>query len=50
MQDRPTLFIEIIQRHNHNVSINIIIKIQIIIKIIIIFVPGIWSWKFPSTF
>lgn len=49
MQDRPTLFIEIIQRHNHNVSINII-KIQIIIKIIIIFVPGIWSWKFPSTF
>ena len=22
MQDRPTLFIEIIQRHNHQVSIN----------------------------
>lgn len=26
MQDRPTLFIEIIQRHNHNVGIIMIIK------------------------
>lgn len=29
MQDRPTLFIEIIQRHNHNVGIIMIIKTTI---------------------
>lgn len=32
MQDRPTLFIEVIQRHNHNVILVFLKKIQFLLR------------------
>lgn len=46
MQDRPTLFLEVIQRRNHNVR-GKIKKLIELLKIILIL--GFWSWQFQST-
>lgn len=38
MQDRPTLFLEVIQRHNHNVSISFVFCFNSMLEIIYIYI------------
>lgn len=48
MQDRPTLFIEVIQRHNHNVILVFLKKIQFLLRFNIVL--SFYRWTFFQGF
>lgn len=53
MQDKPTLFLEVIQRNNHNVSIEIYIYYNLLMKVLLktwLFGQGFGAGNFKSLF